>query len=71
MIGSAVFCTGDRSVPTVYNGPPLHPLKIAPSHWGIWTPSNTWFPGPTLVLNPNSISISSSVFAGLTSVTDR
>jgi len=34
-------------------------------------PSNTWFPGPTGVLNPNSISIGSVVFAGLTSVTDR
>jgi len=34
-------------------------------------PSNTWFPGPTRVLNPNSISISSAVFAGFTSLTDR
>jgi len=33
--------------------------------------SNTWFPGPTRVLNPNGISIDSAVFAGLTSVTDR
>jgi len=39
--------------------------------WGIWTPSNTWFPGPTRVLNPNSISIGSAIFAALTSVTDR
>ena len=38
---------------------------------GIWTPSNTWFLGPTLVLNPNGISIGSAVFAGLTSLTDR
>jgi len=34
-------------------------------------PSNTWFPGPTQVLNPNGISIGSAVFAGITSVTDR
>jgi len=35
-------------------------------------PSNTWFPGPIRVLNPNGIiSISSAVFAGLTSATDR
>jgi len=34
-------------------------------------PSNTWFPGPTRVLNPNGISISSAVSAQLTSVTDR
>jgi len=34
-------------------------------------PSNTWFSGPTRVLNPNGISIGSAVLAGLTSVTDR
>jgi len=38
---------------------------------GTWTPSNTWFPGPTRVLNPNDISIDSAIFARLTSVTDR
>ena len=47
------------------------PLKIVPSHGGSGPPSNTWFPGPSRVLNPNSISIGSAVFAGLTSVTDR
>ena len=47
------------------------PQKIAPSHRGRRTPSNTWFLGPTQVLNPNGISIGSTVFAGLTSVTDR
>jgi len=40
------------------------PFKIAPSHGGIWTPSNTWFFGPTRVLNPNGKSIASAVFAG-------
>ena len=34
------------------------------------TTSNAWFPGPTPVL-PNGISIGSTIFAGLTSVTDR
>ena len=34
-------------------------------------PSNTRFPGPTRVLNPNGISIGSAIFSGLTSVTDR
>jgi len=34
-------------------------------------PSNTWFPGPTRVLNPNGMSIGSAVLAGLTDVTDR
>ena len=47
------------------------PLKIAPSHGGSGAPSNTWFTGPTAVLNPNSIWIGSASFAGLTNVTDR
>jgi len=47
------------------------PLKIVPSHGGCWPTSNTWFLGPTRVLNPNGISIGSAVFAGLTTVTDR
>jgi len=52
-------------------GRPFSP-KFALSHGGgIWTPSNTWFPGPTQVLNPNGSSIGAAVFAGLTSVTDR
>jgi len=34
-------------------------------------PSNTWFPGPTQLLNPNGISIGSAVLAGLISVTNR
>ena len=55
---------------SLYNGPPL-PLKIAPFHEGIWTPSKTWFLEPTQVLNPNGISNGSAVFAGLSTVTDR
>ena len=47
------------------------PLKIDPSHGGSGPSSNTWFPGPTEVLNPNGISISSTILAGLTSVSDR
>jgi len=47
------------------------PLKIAPSHRGSWTPSNTWFLEPTKTHNPNGIWIESTVFAGLTIVTDR
>jgi len=34
-------------------------------------PSNTWFPGPTQVLNPNGSLIGAAAFARLTSVTDR
>jgi len=60
-----------QSVRILYNGTPF-PLKIAHLHGGIWTtPSNTWFPGTTQVLNPNGISTGSAVLAKLTSVTDR
>jgi len=52
-----------------WDAPP--PLKIAPPSGGSGLPSNTWFLGPTRVLNPNGISIGAAVFAGLTSVTDR
>jgi len=66
------FCTDDRRVSLYFTmGRPFLPVKIAPSHGGSGPPSNTWFPGPTQVLNPNGISIGSGVFAGLTSVTDR
>jgi len=58
-----------QSVPRLYNGTSLLPLKIAPSHGGSESPSNTWFPGPTQVLNPNGISISSTDSAGF--ISDR
>jgi len=66
-ISSAVFAqTNDRqSVPILYNRTPILPQKFATAHGGIWTQSNTWFPGP----NPNFISIGSAIFAGLTSMT--
>ena len=69
MIRSAVFAqvTADSLYFTVRC--PL-PLKIASFCGGIWTPFNTWFPGPNRVLNSNGILIGSGVFAGLTSVTD-
>jgi len=41
------------------------PLKIAPSHGAIWTPSNTLFLRPILAQIPNGISIGSVVFARL------
>jgi len=47
------------------------PLKITPFHGGLGPPSDTWFPEPTRILNPNDISINSVIFAGLTSVTDQ
>ena len=42
-----------------------------PLPMGDLDPCNTWFLGPTRVLNPNGISIGAAVFAGLTSVTVR
>jgi len=38
---------------------------------GSGSPSNTWFRGPTQILNTNGISIGSAVFPELTSMTDR
>ena len=46
------------------------PLKITPSHVGIWTSCNTWFIGPTRVWNANGNLIVSAFFAGHTSVTN-
>jgi len=47
------------------------PSKLPISVRGSGLPSNTWFLGPTRVLNPNGISIGSAVFVGLSTVTDR
>jgi len=49
---------------------PLFP-KIAPSYRGSGLPSNKRFLRPIRAHKPNSISISSAVLAGLTSVRDR
>jgi len=54
----------------LYNGTPLSPSKSLLPMGRPGLPSNTWFPGPTPVLNPIGISIGTAVFAGL-SVTDR
>jgi len=64
------FCTDDRKVSLYFTMGRLFPHSKLPLPMGIWAPSNTWFSGPTRVLNPNGISIGSAVFA-LTSVTDR
>jgi len=53
------------------NGSPIPASKL-PVPMRYLHPSTTrWFPGPSWVLNPSSISISSAVFARFTSVTDR
>ena len=70
-IGSAVFAQMTVECPYTLQWDAHCPPKICPFRWGILTPSNTWFPGPTQVLNPNGSSIGAAVFAGLTSVTDR
>jgi len=75
-IGSAIFLHRcPLSVPVLDNGTPLPPLKIAASHGGCGHPSNTWFPWPTQVLNPNGILICSVVLARCASLkgspTDR
>jgi len=65
------FRTGDRRVSLYFIMGRPFPPKIAPSHGGSGPPSNTWFLGPTRVLNPNGISISAAVFTGLTNMTDQ
>ena len=64
------FCTDDRRASVYFTMNRLS-LNIASSYGGYGPPSNTWFLGPTRVLNPNSISIDSAVFARLTTLTDR
>ena len=58
-----------QSVPILYNGTPFSPSKLplptgdlgsrspweGAIRWGSRSPSNTWFPGPIQVLNPNGI----------------
>jgi len=58
-----------QSDPVLNNGSPVSPENCQ-FPWGIWTPCNTWFIGPTRVLDPNGISIASAVFAGLANVTN-
>jgi len=73
LISSAVFHNSRQSVRIPYNGPPLSPSKLPLACFArrVWTPSNTWFLGPTQVHDPNNVSISSVVFAELTIVTDQ
>ena len=70
-IGSAVFA--QTTVLSLYftMGRPFSPKHLLLPIGGSGPPSNTWFPGPTQVLNPNGSSIGAAVFAGLTSVTHR
>ena len=64
------FCSAhDRASLYFRMGHPVPSKLLFPI--GMWTPSNTWFLQPTQVLNRNSTSIGSAVFAGLITVSDR
>jgi len=59
--GSAVFAQiSAECLYTLQWAAPL-PSKL-PLPTGMWTPYNTWFLGPTRILNPNSISQSAEPF---------
>jgi len=70
-ISSAIFAqmTAEGPYTLQWAAPSL--LKIASSHGGSGRRYNTWFLGPSRVLDPNDILISSADFAELTNVTDR
>jgi len=66
------LCTDNFRVSLYFTmGRPFSPKNFPLPIGGSGPPSNTWFPGPTQVLNPNGSWIGAAVFAGLTSVTDR
>jgi len=54
-----------------FKGKNHHPRKMPIPLQVSGPPTNRWFLGPTQVHNRNSISIGSSVFAGLTAVSNR
>jgi len=70
-IVSAVFSQVTAECPYTLQWDAPFPSKLPLPMGESGPPCNTWFPGPTQVLNPNGISIGSAVLAGLTSVTDR
>jgi len=57
-------CTDDRRVSLYWFA--CFPLRIVPSHVGVWTSCYTWFIGPNRVRNANGNLIVSAIFAGLT-----
>jgi len=52
-VGSAVFAQTTAECLYCLQWFACFPLKIVPSHVGIWTSCNTWFIGPTRVRNAN------------------
>jgi len=65
-IGSAVFARMTAECVYTLQWFGFFLPQISPSHVGIWTSFNTWFIGPTRVLNASGNLIVSPVFAGLT-----
>ena len=65
------FCTAHRRVSLYFIVGSPSPSKLPLPMGGSGHLSTTWFLWPTQVLNPNSILIGSTVFAGLSTVTDR
>ena len=66
------LCTDDRRVFLYFTmGRPFSQKSLPLPVGGSGPPSNTWFPGPTQILNPNGSSIGAAVLAGLASVTNR
>ena len=47
------------------------PPQNCPFAWGIWTPSNSWFVGPTQVYIQVTCQLFQQFFAGLTIISDR
>jgi len=65
IIGSDFFAQETAECLYSLQWAPIYP-KVAPYHGASGPPSNTWFPGPTRVLNQNGMSIGSAVFAQIT-----
>jgi len=59
---AAVFAQVTAKCPFTLRCAAPSPRQNCPSPWGIWTPNIICFPGPTRVLNPNSVSIGSAIF---------
>jgi len=60
------FCTAHGRASLYFTMDRPFPLKIAPSHREIWTPSNAWFLRPIPAQSPNGILNGSIIFAQLT-----
>jgi len=69
-IGSAVFAQLTADCHWACPGMPF-PLTVVRSHGRSGPSSNIWFLEPTRAHNPIDISINSTIFAGLITVTDR